>query len=574
MRCSKITPGLVAIIVLSVLAGFLGGTVRSGSGGNEILGLLGRSGDAATVDRQSASAPDTITTRAPGTPARILLVGDVLPLTDHDYFSRLGPLVTSADFAVCNLECPISSHGSRSPLKLTECGHVMDNEYFFRAPPSQAGCLAEAGFDAVTLANNHVMDFGGEALLETLSLLDDAGIRHTGAGADHAAARQPVLATVRGQTVAILAYVVAGTLPDTAHFAASDETAGTVFVGGDGAGKPDAQSVRIVRSDIRAARGQADLVIASFHWGTEGADEPDPLQRRLAHLAIDAGAEVVIGHHPHLLQGVEIYRGRPIAYSLGNFAFPTPWEANQSGAGLELRIEHGRWTRLTWHPVRLEHLVGDPAPARGADADQIVKRLVRLSDALGTSCRVVDGDPPQVEVIRGSAPDEAQSPDEEDAFSIAEHREIDGMAIVKFLAWDLEDGRKVARERTVVVHRALADEVLAIFREIYEDDERFPIHEVIGYDYRTIAGSQDRLSWHACGRAIDLNRAENPMIKDGEKLVHPNEPPYTPGEWRPGEDPYSIPPEGGVVRAFTRRGWRWGGTWTSCRDYQHFDKPQ
>jgi hypothetical protein len=323
---------------------------------------------------------------------------------------------------------------------------------------------------------------------------------------------------------------------------------------------------------VGAAAGAADVVIVGFHWGTEGADEPDRLQRSLARLAIDAGADVVVGHHPHRLQGVEIYRGRLIAYSLGNFAFPTPWESNQFSAALEVRVEGGEWTSLRWHPVRLEHLTGDPRSADGADAERIVRRIVRLSEALGTACEVASEPRPVVTVTREDSAG-GESLDPEHVFGVSAHPELDGMSEVRFLAWDLDGGEKVAKRRSVVVSEKLAAEVLAIFREIYEDDARFPIHEVIGYDYRTIAGSQDRLSYHALGRAIDINRAENPMIKGGRKIVHPDEPPYVPGEWRPETDPYSISASGPVVEAFTSRGWRWGGRWTSCKDYQHFDRP-
>ena len=139
------------------------------------------------------------------------------------------------------------------------------------------------------------------------------------------------------------------------------------------------------------------------------------------------------------------------------------------------------------------------------------------------------------------------------------------------LAWDVGGDEKSAKAREIVVASKLAAEVQQIFKEIYLDEERFPIHDLVGYNYRTIAGGQG-LSRHALGRAIDINRAENPMIKGGKKIVHPDEPPYVPGEWRPGEDPYSIAPEGAVVRIFKAHGWRWGGDWTSCKDYQHFDK--
>jgi hypothetical protein len=146
------------------------------------------------------------------------------------------------------------------------------------------------------------------------------------------------------------------------------------------------------------------------------------------------------------------------------------------------------------------------------------------------------------------------------------------MSVVHFLVWDLEEKKKVTRELTVVVHRNLAPQVLEIFKGIYHDKERFPIHEVIGYNYRTVLGGKG-LSKHALGRAIDINRAENPMYQGGKKLVHPDEPPYQPQEWRPGKDLYSISREGSVVRLFKARGWQWGGDWHSSKDYQHFVKP-
>ncbi len=161
----------------------------------------------------------------------------------------------------------------------------------------------------------------------------------------------------------------------------------------------------------------------------------------------------------------------------------------------------------------------------------------------------------------------------EDSFFAEPDPDVTGMRIVHILAWDLADGHKTSVATRLVVCDQLADEALAIFREIYDNPDRFPIHDLVGYNYRTIAGGQG-LSNHAYGRAIDINRAENPMIKNGEKIVHPDEPPYVPGEWAPGDNPYSITPDGPVVRAFKSRGWRWGGDWTSSKDYQHFDKPR
>ncbi|MFW6437802.1 MAG: CapA family protein [Armatimonadota bacterium] len=522
-----------------------------------------------TFRAQSRGSAEAAGGGADAQPISILLVGDVLPRDDREYFPHVRSLIQSADFAVGNLESPISTEGSRTALKLTPGNRTLPNEYFFRAPPVQARRIADAGFDAMTLANNHIMDYGAPALEQTLALLDDVGVSYAGAGSDRAAARKPAFANVGGQTIAVLAYVDADTLPATTHFAASDTRAGTVFVHGDGDGDPQQHTLQMLREDIGAAREQADFVIVAFHWGTESKDTPDPLQRNLAHRSIEAGADLIVGHHPHVLQGVEIYGGRPIVYSLGNFAFPTPWKNTQLTGAVRIDVENGDWTKLTWHPVRLEHNTGIPAPAAGIDAQRIISRLKRLSGALGTRYQATQDQSAPLWL----AHERPQAPDEE-SFVVEQHPEIDRMSTVRFLAWDLEDRRKVARERSVVVHQKLADEVLAIFREIFEADERFPIHEVIGYDYRTVAGSGSGLSNHALGRAVDINRAENPMIEGGEKIVHRDEPPYEPGEWRPGEDPYSIPPDGSVVEAFKSHGWRWGGDWTSLKDYQHFDKPR
>lgn len=154
--------------------------------------------------------------------------------------------------------------------------------------------------------------------------------------------------------------------------------------------------------------------------------------------------------------------------------------------------------------------------------------------------------------------------------SDAEHKDL---AIVTVTVWDLARGQRTPRQMEVVAAKDLSGEIEAIFREILEDAERFPIHELLGYEYRTVGGGKT-LSDHAHGRAIDINRAENPYIKQGKVYLDPNEAPYEPKAYRPGEDPYSIPADGSVVRAFKRHGWRWGAEWESGQDWQHFYRPK
>ncbi len=507
-------------------------------------------------------------------PARLLFVGDVLPLQDRDYLDNVKQFITGADLAVCNLECVLSTHGTKSPLKLRN-GRSIHNEFFFRVAPAHGQRLAAAGFDVVTLANNHSMDYGGEALLETLAVLDAAGIKASGAGRDATAARRPAICEAQGQTVAVLAYVSPKTLPGTEHFAATEHTAGTVFVQPGPNSKPTAHTCAMVRNDISAARKQADFVVVCYHWGREARREPEGFAKHLAHLSVDCGADLVIGHHPHTPQGIEIYKGRPIAYSLGNFAFSTRWRGLLESIMLEVLIRDGKWQKIVAHPVTLQHLLGDPSPATGETGRSIARRIAELSAAWKTPCSYVRDDQTTALMINNPAAEKGARDRlleaEAKYFYTEMHPQITGMATVHFLAWDVEGQEKSPKVREIVVAKALAGEVLEIFKQIYFDAEQFPIHDLVGYNYRTAIGGRG-LSKHAVGRAIDINRAENPMIKGGKKLVHPDEPPYTPGEWRPGEDPYSIAPAGSVVRIFKAHGWRWGGEWTSCKDYQHFDR--
>jgi len=173
-------------------------------------------------------------------------------------------------------------------------------------PPRFAAALPANGIGIVNLANNHMLDYGPTGLASTLKALDAAGVRHCGAGMNEAEAHRPAIVEVNGVRIAFFGYSM--TFP-TEFFAKAD-TAGTAYP------EPD-----FMPSAIRAWKDSVDFVVASFHWGAEKRKTPKDYQTFFAHLAIDSGADLVLGHHPHVLQGLEIYRNRLIAYSLGNFAF-------------------------------------------------------------------------------------------------------------------------------------------------------------------------------------------------------------------------------------------------------------
>jgi len=203
-----------------------------------------------------------------------------------------------ADFALVNQEFPFSTRGK--PME--------NKQYTFRVDPAKVKLLTEMGVDMVSLANNHALDYGVDALLDTYATLQDAGITYVGAGKDLGEAATTRYVDLNGKKAAILS--ASRVIPD-GGWAATDTRPG-MFTTYD----PTA-----LLAKIKEARQEADLVIVYLHWGLERKEYPEKYQKNMGHQFIDAGADVVIGSHPHVLQGFEYYKDRLIVYSLGNFIF-------------------------------------------------------------------------------------------------------------------------------------------------------------------------------------------------------------------------------------------------------------
>jgi poly-gamma-glutamate capsule biosynthesis protein CapA/YwtB (metallophosphatase superfamily) len=220
-------------------------------------------------------------------------------------FASVEPLLQAADLAVGNLECAIGEGGTPEP-----------KAYTFLAPPPSAVLLRSAGFDLLSLANNHSLDYGVDVFRQTLGLLAENGVRTVGAGADDREARRPAIFDIRGLKIALLAYVEVPkeytTQFDTRRWEA-------------GPGKPGIAWAedRLIRSDLEALAADPSprVTVVLFHFGIEGTDIPDSRQVQLAHLAVDSGADLVVGSHSHTIQGDEEYNRGRIFYSLGNFVF-------------------------------------------------------------------------------------------------------------------------------------------------------------------------------------------------------------------------------------------------------------
>ena len=235
---------------------------------------------------------------------RLIFAGDIM-LDDGpgktiaaggDPLAPFADILKDADFRIGNLECSIATSGKSFDNKI----------YSFRADPSVTRVLQNR-FDALSLANNHSGDFGQEAFVETMQHLDNASLRHFGGGRNLSEAHKPLWIEQKGMRIAVLAY--------------NEYKPRSFEAGADWPGIAWSEDAQVI-ADIRAAKAAgADHVIPFMHWGWEREATPSERQRSLARRMIDEGVTAVVGGHPHVTQGAEIYKGKPIIYSLGNFVF-------------------------------------------------------------------------------------------------------------------------------------------------------------------------------------------------------------------------------------------------------------
>jgi poly-gamma-glutamate capsule biosynthesis protein CapA/YwtB (metallophosphatase superfamily) len=337
-----------------------------------ILAVLLSISPAQAADPEIPEQPDSAATTV--APAEIIVsaVGDimldassrtVLQEQGYDYpYAQVRNYFSNSQIVFGNLEGPLTDRGTPE----------QDKKFVFRSPPDKvSAALKNAGFNVVTLANNHTLDYSADGLAQTIETLDAAGIQHVGAGADLMAARRPATFQINGQRIAVLGYSM--TLPE--NFYAGEHNAGTAF------GHEDQ-----VRDDVRAARTQADIVLVAFHWGQEGKTELRDYQTRLGHLAIDSGASAVVGHHPHILQGIERYKDGVIIYSLGNFTFGSYSSHSTRSAIAQLHFRNGRLQQVQMIPINVNNfeVQFQPQPLHGEAADEVIANLHTLSAALNT----------------------------------------------------------------------------------------------------------------------------------------------------------------------------------------------
>lgn len=371
MRITNRTLAITAVILWLLVAAlfayiFLKG-VAFGSPG-EVTATTASRTMTTNSPATTASAADPTTSTVAGT-LTVVAAGDVMgdrkvgSFIDKNggaaAFTNVRSYFLDADLAFVNLESPLSNTGTERKYK----------EYTFRGRPALIDGLTSAGIDVVSLANNHQLDWSAAALKDEISRLDSAGVKHAGAGANSSAAAEPAIVKTKAGTVAVLAY--------TQIISSSAATSSSSGV------NPGTSHSKVV-SEIKAAKTKADFVIVSMHWGTEYTNQETAEQRSLAHAAIDAGADLVLGHHPHVIQGMEIYKNKLIVYSMGDFVFDH--RSRVTGEAFILRVtlaKTGGNPVFTATPVYLSDSYGIPSVVSGSAGSSINSRLISYSNRLG-----------------------------------------------------------------------------------------------------------------------------------------------------------------------------------------------
>ena len=300
----------------------------------------------------------------------VMLGSWVIPvLAEHgaDYpFKKTYRYLETADVAIANLEAPF-----------TEDTVAFEKKFNFKVPPKYARGLLSGGFDVVTLANNHIMDFGEGGLLSTIQTLDRIGIKHCGAGQDLHEAHQPAVIESNGKKIAFFGYSM--TFPT--EFYARKDSSGTAY--------PEPE---LMQHALEVWENFVDFTVVSFHWSAEKRDTPKDYQTYFAHLAIDSGADLILGHHPHVLQGIELYKNRLIAYSLGNFAFGSYSKNAVDSIILKVYLNDDGLQYAQCIPINVDNreIEFQPALLNGKRKEAVLSNLSKLSLDLNNGRNILD----------------------------------------------------------------------------------------------------------------------------------------------------------------------------------------
>jgi len=293
---------------------------------------------------------------------------------DYTYpFQYVADILRAGDIVFGNLEVP-----------MTESNHSLDpkGKYVIKSREKAAEGIKYAGFNVLNLANNHIMDYYEKGLFDTIATLEKYNIEHCGAGKNIDEARIPAVLKVRDTKIAVLGYT------DMAEYVFKGNPMISFAAGEDKSGVAS-RKYELIKEDIEKIRESVDIIIISFHWGVEDSFEVAEEQKEFAYKIIDDGADIIFGHHPHKFQGVEIYKGKPIVYSMGNFIFDQNDPLKQESFIVDMVFIDKKLASLELLPVRTISKTHIIMP-KGEEAIEILKRELELCGKLGSKCAIAD----------------------------------------------------------------------------------------------------------------------------------------------------------------------------------------
>ncbi|ACO25835.1 capsular polyglutamate synthetase CapA (plasmid) [Bacillus cereus] len=296
------------------------------------------------------------------------MVGDVMmgrnvkKIVDRygtDYiFRHVSPYLKNSDYVSGNFAHPVLLEDKKNYQKANKNIHLSVKEDAVKA-------VKEAGFTVLNLANNHMTDYGAKGTLDTLKAFKEAELDYVGAGKNFRDVKNIVYQNVNGVRVATLGFTdvfVAGSI-------ATKEQPGTLSM------NPDVLFKQISKAKD-PKKGNADLVVVNTHWGQEYDNKPSPRQEALAKAMVDAGADIIVGHHPHVLQSFDVYKQGIIFYSLGNFVFDQGWTSTKDSALVQYHLRDNGTATLDVVPLNIQE--GTPKPVTGAlDKDRVYRQLTK-----------------------------------------------------------------------------------------------------------------------------------------------------------------------------------------------------
>lgn len=300
------------------------------------------------------------------------LVNDLLKAKPKEYvWGDTLPIFEKADLRICNLECVISDKGE--PWSMTP------KIFHFRTDAKNIEALKAAHINLISLANNHILDYGYEALEECLKILRAGGVRYSGAGINIKEAMRPAFVTIEGITVGMLSFT-----DNEPSWEAAKRRPGVFYLPID---LTDQRAQRLFKI-VESAKKKADLLIVSAHWGPNWGYRPYPPHISFAHQLIDRGADIVFGHSCHVFQGIEIYQGRPIIYSSGDFVDDyavDEIERNDQSFVFVVECYKDKTAKLELYPTVIRDF--QAWLASGEEKEEIAEKMQALCEEFNTTVK-------------------------------------------------------------------------------------------------------------------------------------------------------------------------------------------